>query len=119
MSSNPRTTSSVTSTQPETQVAAAAQDRPAADEVAEVQQESKAWPKPGDEGYVHPDGTAQSVQQLEANRQAAADRAAKGSIVHGIPHGVPATEDRFDLPAEQRLANVDEYPAEVEGDTSK
>lgn len=44
-----------------------------------------AWPKPGDEGYVHPDGTPQAAAQLQANRQAAQDRAAVGSLIHGAP----------------------------------
>lgn len=49
------------------------------------QGESAGWPKPGEEGYVHPDGTKQAEQQLEDNRRAAADRAAAGSILHGAP----------------------------------
>jgi hypothetical protein len=49
------------------------------------QVDDSGWPKPGDEGYVHPDGTPQSVAQLAGNRQAALDRAAVGSIVHGAP----------------------------------
>ena len=43
------------------------------------------WPKPGDEGFVHPDGTPYSMQQLRENRQAAMNRAAAGSAVHGAP----------------------------------
>lgn len=54
-------------------------------ERAPEQQSDKAWPRPGEEGYVHPDGTAQAEQQLADNRRAAADRAAAGSIVHGAP----------------------------------
>lgn len=56
---------------------------PAQDAAGQIKDSS--WPKPGEEGYVHPDGTAQSVQQLEDNRRAAADRAAAGSLVHGAP----------------------------------
>ena len=44
--------------------------------VAEKQQKAKDWPVPGDEGFVHPDGTQQSIRQLEENKQAAADRVA-------------------------------------------
>lgn len=43
------------------------------------------WPKPGDEGFVHPDGTPQSARQMIENRQAAANREAAGSQVHGAP----------------------------------
>lgn len=43
------------------------------------------WPKPGEEGFVHPDGTPQSARQLIENRQAAANREAAGSQVHGAP----------------------------------
>lgn len=58
-------------------------------EKAAEQQGDRAWPRPGEEGYVHPDGTPQSVQQLEDNRRAAADRAAAGSTVHGAPLATP------------------------------
>lgn len=62
----------------------------AADASAE-QQASATWPLPGQEGFVHPDGTPQSVAQLTDNQQAAADRAAAGSAVHGAPAtgGIP------------------------------
>lgn len=43
------------------------------------------WPKPGEEGFVHPDGTPQSERQRVENVQAAADRAAAGSGIHGAP----------------------------------
>lgn len=65
-------------------------ERPAAARQAE--QLGSDWPKPGDEGYVHPDGTPQSVAQLKANRQAAADRAAAGSAVHGAPAATPGPQ---------------------------
>lgn len=52
---------------------------------AQKQLADGSWPKPGDEGYVNPDGTPQAAQQLEDNRRAAADRAAAGSIIHGAP----------------------------------
>lgn len=50
-----------------------------------AEQQGAGWPRPGEEGYVHPDGTPQAARQLEENRQAAADRAAAGSVVHGAP----------------------------------
>lgn len=56
------------------------------------------WPKPGDEGFVHPDGTPQSERQWQENRWAAADRKAAGSDIHGAPAqggvspGIPAVE---------------------------
>jgi hypothetical protein len=57
------------------------------------------WPKPGEEGFVHPDGTPQSARQLIENRQAAANRDAAGSQIHGAPaqggvQAVPVVEDR-------------------------
>lgn len=61
-------------------------------QVAKQQQADKSWPVPGDEGYVHPDGTPQSVEQLERNRRAAADRAAAGSAVHGAPAATPGPQ---------------------------
>lgn len=54
-------------------------------EEAGKQQADGSWPRPGEEGFVHPDGTAQAAKQLEENRRAAADRAAAGSTVHGAP----------------------------------
>lgn len=62
-------------------------------------QRGGSWPKPGDEGFVHPDGTPQSARQLIENRQAAANREAAGSRVHGAPaqggvQGVPVVDDR-------------------------
>jgi hypothetical protein len=57
----------------------------AAAQVAPEQQGDASWPKPGEEGYVTPDGTPQASRQLEENRQAAANRAAVGSIIHGAP----------------------------------
>lgn len=66
-----------------------AEDSP---QTAKQQQGDSAWPIPGDEGYVHPDGTPQSVAQLEANKRAAADRAAAGSSVHGAPMATPGPQ---------------------------
>lgn len=59
---------------------------------AEAQQADQSWPKPGDEGYVTPDGTPQAAAQLAENRRAAADRAAAGSIVHGAPAATPGPQ---------------------------
>jgi hypothetical protein len=60
--------------------------------VAEKQQNDSAWPVPGDEGYVIPDGTPQAAQQLADNKRAAADRAAAGSTVHGAPMATPGPQ---------------------------
>jgi hypothetical protein len=62
-------------------------DAPEASQDVAESQGGSGWPEPGQEGFVHPDGTPQSVAQLEANKQAAADRAAAGSIIHGAPLG--------------------------------
>lgn len=56
------------------------------------QQDDGSWPVPGDEGYVIPDGTPQAQAQLDANRRAAADRAAAGSSVHGAPAATPGPQ---------------------------
>ncbi|WP_068925018.1 hypothetical protein [Planobispora rosea] len=61
-------------------------------EKAVEQQERGDWPRPGEEGYVHPDGTPQSEKQLADNRRAAADRAAAGSTVHGAPLATPGPD---------------------------
>lgn len=61
-------------------------------QTAKAQQGDSSWPIPGDEGYVHPDGTPQSVKQLEDNKRAAADRAAAGSAVHGAPMATPGPQ---------------------------
>lgn len=54
-----------------------------------AEKQGSGWPEPGQEGFVHADGTPQAEQQLRDNKQAAADRAAAGSIIHGAPLGVP------------------------------
>lgn len=59
---------------------------------AEKQRKDSSWPKPGDEGFVHPDGTPQSVVQLEGNKQAQADRDHVGSVLHGAPLGTPGPQ---------------------------
>lgn len=71
------------------------------------QQSDSAWPVPGDEGYVIPDGTPQAAQQLEANRRAAADRAAAGSSVHGAPAATPGPQLLGEQAAAQ--ARAEEY----------
>lgn len=75
----------------------------AVDETSSVVERGRAqrggsWPKPGDEGFVHPDGTPQSERQLADNVRAAADREAAASGVHGAPgqggvQAVPMVDD--------------------------
>ncbi len=80
-------------------------------EVAAEQRSDDSWPAPGEEGYVHPDGTPQSEQQLEDNRRAAADRAAAGSTVHGAPLATPGpTPDAERAKAVERAEN---YPGKT------
>src|SRR5688500_3413890 len=72
-------------------------------EEAVRQQRDGDWPRPGEEGYVNPDGTGQSAQQLADNRRAAADRAAAGSTVHGAPLATPGPNPGAEtLKAEKR-----------------
>ncbi len=66
-------------------------DAPEASQYA-AESQGNGWPAPGQEGFVHPDGTPQAAAQLEANKQAAADRAAAGSIIHGAPLAVPGDD---------------------------
>jgi hypothetical protein len=61
-------------------------------QTAKQQQGDSAWPIPGDEGYVHPDGTPMAARQIEDNKRAAADRAAAGSAVHGAPAATPGPQ---------------------------
>lgn len=61
-------------------------------QTAVQQQGDRAWPIPGDEGYVHPDGTPMSELQRANNERAAADRAAAGSIIHGAPMATPGPQ---------------------------
>ncbi|YCK35168.1 hypothetical protein ACNF49_14095 [Actinomadura sp. ATCC 39365] len=75
-------------------------------EKAAEQQNDNDWPRPGEEGYVTPDGTPQSIKQLEDNRRAAADRAAAGSTVHGAPLATPGpTPDAERAKAVERAEN--------------
>lgn len=85
-------------------------------EVAEKQQADNGWPKPGDEGYVHPDGTPQSVRQLEDNRRAAADRAASGSTVHGAPMATPGPQVADEAERARKRAREYSGPSDVDRD---
>lgn len=71
------------------------------------QQGDRAWPIPGDEGYVHPDGSPMSIKQREDNERAAADRAAAGSIIHGAPAATPGPQLQAEAAAAQRRAAAD------------
>lgn len=87
-------------------------------EVAETQG-GAGWPEPGQEGFVHPDGTPQSVAQLEGNKRAAADRAAAGSIIHGAPLGTPGADPEGETrKAIERAAKGDEI-VDAPGGSSK
>jgi hypothetical protein len=76
-------------------------------QTAVQQQGDRAWPVPGDEGYVHPDGTPLSLQQKADNERAAADRAAAGSIIHGAPAATPGPQLQAEAAAAQRRAAAD------------
>lgn len=67
-------------------------DAPKASQDLAADAGSNDWPEPGQEGFVHNDGTPQARAQLEDNKQAAADRAAAGSIIHGAPLAVPGPD---------------------------
>ena len=69
-----------------------AKDAPQASEARADKQGGTGWPEPGQEGFVHPDGTLQAQKQLEDNKQAAADRAAAGSYIHGAPLATPGPD---------------------------
>jgi len=66
-----------------------AKDAPKSFKDRKDEQGGAGWPEPGQEGFVHPDGTRQAEQQLEDNKQAAADRAEIGSYIHGAPLATP------------------------------
>ena len=76
-------------------------------QTAKQQQGDRAWPIPGDEGYVHPDGTPLSEAQRASNERAAADRAAAGSIIHGAPAATPGPQLQAEAAAAQRRAAAD------------
>jgi len=101
-SSEPSSSGSMSST-----VGMATEGATASEDRAETQVQDASWPQPGDEGYVHPDGTPQSVGQLEANRQAAADRAAVGSAVHGAPLATPGPDPEGETA--KAAARADQY----------
>lgn len=69
-----------------------AQGAPQASQERADKQGGAGWPEPGQEGFVHPDGTLQAEEQLKANKQAAADRAAAGSYIHGAPLARPGVD---------------------------
>jgi hypothetical protein len=79
---------------------------------AEKQQKDSAWPVPGDEGFVHPDGTPQSVKQLEDNKQAQADRDHVGAVLHGAPLATPGPQSH-DVTGE-KIANAAKVAAKNE-----
>ncbi len=83
-------------------------------QTAKQQQGDRSWPIPGDEGYVHPDGTPQSVKQLEDNRRAAADRAAAGSSVHGAPMATPGPQAYDEQEAAIKRAEADSPVTDAE-----
>jgi len=76
-------------------------------QTAVQQQGNRDWPLPGDEGYVHPDGTPASRQQLLDNARAAADRAAAGSIIHGAPAATPGPQLQTEAAAAVARAEAD------------
>jgi hypothetical protein len=76
-------------------------------QTAVQQQGDRNWPVPGDEGYVHPDGTPLSMKQREDNERAAADRAAAGSILHGAPAATPGPQLQEQAAAAQARAEAD------------
>lgn len=53
-----------------------------------------SWPQPGDEGFVHPDGTEQAQRQLADNLRAAAERRAARTVADGRPTGASALTDQ-------------------------
>lgn len=93
--------------------AAVAGVKPAA-EVSAKQTSDGSWPRPGDEGYVTPDGTEHSRKQLEDNRRAAADRMAAGSTVHGAPMATPGPQVREQAAAAEKRAEAYSGPTEVD-----
>jgi hypothetical protein len=88
-----------------------AEDSP---QTAVQQQGDSNWPIPGDEGYVHPDGTPQSVAQMENNQRAAKDRAAAGSILHGAPAATPGPQLQTEAAAAAARAEADSPVTPVE-----
>jgi hypothetical protein len=94
-------------------------DAPTASQHEADNQGGNGWPAPGQEGFVHPDGTRQAQEQLAANKQAAADRAAAGSIIHGAPLAVPGDDPGAETQkAIDRAADGDEV-VDAPGGSSK
>jgi hypothetical protein len=94
-------------------------DAPAPSQDLADKQGGSGWPSPGQEGFVHPDGTQQAIQQLADNKQAAADRAAAGSIIHGAPLGTPGEDGGAEtLKAMGRARDGDEV-VDAPGGSSK
>lgn len=92
----------------------AVSDATPAAEVSAEQVKDSGWPRPGDEGYVTPDGTEQSRRQLAENRQAAADRMAAGSTVHGAPMATPGPQVREQ--SEAAVARAEGYSGATDAD---
>lgn len=94
-------------------------DAPEASQDAAEKMGGTGWPEPGQEGFVHPDGTRQAREQLEGNKQAAADRARAGSILHGAPLATPGDDPEAETAkAIARAAKGDEV-VEAPGGSSK
>lgn len=105
----------------------------ASQDVAEQMRDHADWPAPGDEGFVHPDGTPQAATQLAQNQQAATDRAKVGAVAHGAPLATPGPQaglvtsavvedaSKVETPApeaswaEQRVAEKAQEVAEAQG----
>lgn len=85
--------------------------------VSAEQTSDNSWPKPGDEGYVVPDGTEQSKRQLADNRRAAADRMAAGSTVHGAPMATPGPQ--MQAQAAAAVARAEDYDGLTDADRRK
>jgi hypothetical protein len=81
---------------------------------ADKQRKDGGWPKPGDEGFVHPDGTPESVTQLATNRQAQADRDHIGAVAHGAPLATPGPQ--ADAITAEKVANAQKVGGVVVGD---
>ena len=82
-------------------------------------QAGSGWPKPGQEGFVHPDGTPYAAAQLEGNKHAAADRAAAGSIIHGAPLGRPGDDPGAETQKAMDRAREGDEVVDAPGGSSK
>ncbi len=88
-------------------------DAPKSSEARKAEQGGKDWPDPGQEGFVHPDGTKQAAVQLEDNKQASADRAEIGSYIHGAPLGTPGPDPQGET--EKAMARAKPQDDAVDG----